>query len=83
MYIKKDYDFYDLCNSCWSGAQDTLRIIRDYDKEEEFMEHLKEVFESYFNNVPTMTEVNDYLWFDWENIFEALGISETEEDEEK
>ena len=29
-----------------------------------------------------MTEVNDYLWFEDEAIFEALGISESENEEE-
>ena len=29
-----------------------------------------------------MTEINDYLWFEDEFIFECLGISELEEEEE-
>lgn len=81
MYIKQDMDFNDLMNNCWSGAIDTLKTIEEHDKEEELMTHLEEIFESYFDNVPTMTEINDYLWFEDEAIFEALGISETEEEE--
>lgn len=80
MYIKQDMDFNDLMENCWSGAIDTLTTIEEHDKEDEFMEHLKDVFGFYYDNVPTMTEVNDYLWFDWEDIFEALGISEAEEE---
>lgn len=83
MYIKQDFGFNDLMNNCWSGAIDTLRTIEKHDKEKELMAHLEEIFESYFNNVPTMTEVNDYLWFEWETIFESLKISETEEEEEE
>lgn len=83
MYIKQDMDFNNLMNNCWSGAVDTLRTIKENDKEIELMAHLEEIFESYFDNVPTMTEVNDYLWFEDEAIFEALGISETEEEEEE
>ena len=83
MYIKQDMDFNDLINNCWSGAIDTLRTIEENDKEDELMVHLAEVFETDFENVPTMTEVNDYLWFEDETIFEALGISETEEEEEE
>lgn len=83
MYIKQDMDFNDLMNNCWSGAIDTLKTIEEHDKENELMLHLEEIFESYFDNVPTMTEVNDYLWFENGAIFEALGISETEEEEEE
>lgn len=82
MYIKQDMDFNDLMENCWSGAVDTLKTIEEHDKEEELMAHLEEIFESYFDNVSTMTKVNDYLWFEDEAIFEALGISETEEEEE-
>lgn len=83
MYIKQDMDFDDLMNNCWSGAIDTLKTIEEHDKEEELMAHLEETFESYFDNVPTMTEINDYLRFEWEAIFECLGISESEDEEEE
>lgn len=83
MYIKNDMDFNDLMKNCWSGAVDTLRTIEENDKEEELMAHLEDIFETYFDNVPTMTAVNDYLWFESETIFEALGISEDEEEEEE
>lgn len=84
MYIKQDMDFNDLMNNCWSGAIDTLKTVEEYNKEKELMEYLEEIFGTIFDdNVPTMTEVNDYLWFEDEAIFEALGISETEEEEMK
>lgn len=83
MYIKQNMDFNDLMNNCWSGAIDTLKTIEEHDKKDELMEYLKETFGFYFDNVPTMTEINDYLWFDDEAIFEALGISEIEEEEEE
>ena len=83
MYIKNDMDFNDLMNNCWSGAVDTLKTIEAHGKEDELMAHLEEIFNSYFNNIPTMTEVNDYLWFEDEAIFEALGISETEDEKEE
>lgn len=80
MYIKQDMDFNDLMENCWSGAVDTLRTIEEYDKENELMSHLKE---RWFDEVPTMTDINDYLWFEDEFIFQCLGISETEEEEEE
>lgn len=82
MYIKQEMDFNDLMNNCWGGAIDTLNTINEWNKENELISHLEEIFGSYFDNVPTMTEVNDYLWFEDEAIFEALGISESENEEE-
>lgn len=78
MYIKQDVDFNDLMDNCWSGAIDTLNRINEFNKEDEFMAHLEE---QWFDEIPTMTEVNDYLWFEDEFIFECLGISEEEEEE--
>lgn len=69
MYIKEDYDFNDLQNACWSGAEKTLKVIEENGKEDAFMELLEMTFTE-----PTMTEVNDYLRFDDDSIFEELGI---------
>ena len=80
MYIKQDMDFNDLINNCWSGAIDTLKTIEEHDKEDELMAHLEE---QWFDEVPAMTEINDYLWFEDEAIFEALGIFESEDEEEE
>lgn len=80
MYIKQDMDFNDLMENCWSGAIDTLKTIEEHDKEEELMAHLEE---QWLDEMPTMTQINDYLWFEDEYIFQCLGISETEEEEEE
>ena len=70
MEIKKDYDFEDLKRNSWSGAINTLEKIEENEKEEELMQLLEYTFE----DVPTETEVNDFLWFDDDFIFEELGI---------
>lgn len=70
MEIKKDYDFEDLKRNSWSGAINTLEKIEENEKEEELMELLECTFE----DVPSDTEVNDFLWFDDDFIFEELGI---------
>ena len=71
MEIKKEIDFEDLEDMCWSGAIDTLEKIKKEEKEEELIELLESSFE---NNIPTETEVNDFLWFDDDFIFKQLGI---------
>lgn len=80
MYIKQDMDFNNLMNNCWSGAVDTLKTIEEHNKEDELMAHLEE---QWLDEMPTMTQINDYLWFEDEYIFQCLGISETEEEEEE
>jgi hypothetical protein len=42
------------------------------------MMHLEEVF-SCMGEVPTDTEVNDYLWFERDSIYEAVGLNENGE----
>ena len=72
MEIKKEIDFEDLKDICWSGAINTLEKIEEEEKEEELMELL----ESNFEEIPTETEINDFLWFEDDFIFEELGIEE-------
>ena len=77
--VKNEMNFNDLMNNCWSGAIDTLQIIKEKGKEEELMMLFDKIF---YESTPTMTELNDCLWFENEEIFEALGIIEEEEEEE-
>ena len=71
MKIVKEYGFEELYKNSWSGAIDTLNIISKNDMENELMEHLEDIFS---DQIPTETEVNDYLWFETDYIFECLGI---------
>ena len=71
MKIVREYDFNDLYENSWSGAIDTLDTIIKNDMENELMEHLEEIFD---NQIPTETEINDYLWFESDYIYECLGI---------
>ena len=78
--VKQEMNFEDLKNNCWSGAITTLTKIEEEGKEEELMNYLEDIF---YDNVPTMTELNDCLWFDDESIYDALGIAEEDEEEEE
>lgn len=75
MLVKREYGFNDLYENSWSGAIDTLKVIIEHGLENELMYHLEEIFYE-----PTETELNDYLWFESEYIFESLGIAEEEEE---
>ena len=74
MYIKKDYGFTALRNNSWAGAVNTLETIEEAGKEEELMDLLKELFSE--ETPPGETEVNDFLWFETDYIYESLGIEE-------
>lgn len=78
--IRKEMDFTDLQSNCWSGAVETLETIYNADKESELMNLLYDVFGE---ENPTLTEVNDFLWFDDEYIFETLGINPDDDDDDE
>ena len=77
--VKQEMNFEDLKRNCWSGALNTLSTIEEKGKEEELMNYLEDIF---YDSTPTMTDLNDFLWFDDESIYDALGIAEEEEEEE-
>ena len=83
MQIIKEYNgFYELMDNSWSGAIDTLKDIERANCETEFMEYLEEIFEG---DIPTDTQVNDFIWFERDMIYEAMGLDENGEvvDEEE
>ena len=74
MEIRREINgFYELADMVWSGAVDTIADIQNANKENEFMDFLKMVF---CDDVPTDTEVNDFIWFEREYIYENIGLTE-------
>lgn len=57
--------------NAWSSAEDTLDVIREYDKMEELEELAEEVFG---DELISDTMLNDWLWFDRDEIFFQLDI---------
>ena len=77
MEIRKEINgFYELADMVWSGAVDTIKDIQNANKEDEFMNFLEAVF---CDEVPTDTEVNDFIWFDRDYIYENIGLTENGE----
>lgn len=70
-------DFYNLYDNSWSGAKDTLDDIRNANLEDEFMDLLDE----YFGTEEEIddTELNDFIWFERDTIYENLGLDENGE----
>ena len=73
MEVKRGLDFDDLDSFFWSGARDRWNDATD-DQKERVWDLIKEVFAE---EVPTETEVNDFVWFECDDIF-----NEKDEDEE-
>lgn len=71
-------DILELASELWAGALDTFNTVYAYDKHNELFELLKELF---YDSNPTITDINDFLWFDSEYIFEQLGITTESEDD--
>lgn len=55
----------------WSGARDTLKNLIDHDKVGETETLLSDLFS---DSTPTITDINDFLWFEDTWIYKTLGI---------
>lgn len=69
-------DFSKLYDNSWSGARQTLDDISNADLEEEFMDYLEGLFGE---EEVEDTTLNDYIWFERDEIYEALGLDENGE----
>jgi len=56
----------------WSGAKDTKKTIIENNMAEDFDAMIEELYPGGLIN----TELNDILWFEFEWIYESLGIDE-------
>lgn len=74
--VKRSYyntdDFYLLKENSWSGALQTLDDIERNELEQEFMFLLENIFPDEVDE----TELNDFIWFDRDYIYEQLGLDE-------
>ena len=77
MEIRMEIGINELYDMSWSGGRETLDDIFEHDKEEELMNLLEEVF---FDEIPSDTEVNDFLWFERSLIYENCGLDENGEE---
>lgn len=76
MIIKREMSIRDF--KAWSGACSTLKAIINADKVDELEFLLDEIYPDGL----TETELNDLLWFEGDWIYEALEMSDEEDEEE-
>lgn len=72
-YTSEINDFDDLKKVVWAGARHTLDRI-PWGMGDRVMDYLEDYFGAYVDEPPTLTEINDYIWFESDEIFEALGM---------
>lgn len=63
----------------WSGGARTLATVKERGDIEELTNLCEELFSG---TTPTQVEINDWLWFDDDFIFRALGYNDLVEDDE-
>ena len=70
MKVYKDMSIEDF--EAWAGAVDTKDKIVAADKEEAFNEWIEEMFPDGID----ATKLNDILWFESEQVYDAIGLDE-------
>lgn len=78
MLVYTEIDFDYLQEHCWSHALSTVAWAERHHLQDELMDLLETVFEG---ETPSITSVNDYLWFHSDEIKKLIGSGITEEDE--
>lgn len=76
MQYKKDFCEFEP----WGQAREIYERIEEEGKLDELEQLLEETFT---NELPTETEINDLLAYDWEWVYEMLNIKEEEDEEEE
>lgn len=77
-YKSSVYSFEELKDATWY-CKFTLEAIENTNKEDEFMDYLRICFND-CDTLPTLTEINDFIRFDTNQIFEAMGLNEDGEE---
>lgn len=54
----------------WGGAVDTIKVVKQHKK----LDQLQMLIEDTYTVTPSKTDINDFVWFGADTIFEALGI---------
>jgi hypothetical protein len=76
MKYSKEFDVNEF--DFWGGAKDTIKVIKEHKMMGQLQDMLEEIFA---DKIPTATEINDTVWFDSDEIFNMLGIDESNDAE--
>ena len=77
MYYKQVFDINEF--EFWSGGLDTFNELKEHVTLEQIQYHIENHFSE---EIPTDTDINDYLWYNRDEIFAELGIKEKASEED-
>ena len=75
MTVRKEYEF-DIMNDCWSGAKDRVDSLTP-DLADRLADLLDDS-ELWGDDIPTETDVNDFIWFEDDTYAEWLGFEDSD-----
>lgn len=76
MYVTEDISGNDLYTRLWSGGKDQFdSMIEDGADADDILNACEELLFREKGNPPTMTEVNDLIWFEPDTIREYIGLT--------
>lgn len=68
---------FDIRTDCWGGAEDRINELTS-----EQIDELESVLEDYFPDIPSDSDINDFIWFEEDTWKTWIGLDEDEEDDE-
>ena len=75
VFIYSVSNFYELKQNSWAGALQTLEAIEKAGLEDEFINYINELINDFSDGKGiTETKLNDFIWFDTDQIEEALSV---------
>ena len=77
MKVTIELDARDFRNTAWSGARDTCDDLTD-EEIQMILDNLEDAYADSESEM-TLTELNDFFWFEREIIAESLGYESYEE----
>lgn len=76
MEIRQEISGNDLYDLLWSGGLENFKgLVKDYNLDED---DILDALDNLLGGTPTITEVNDMLWFEEDAIKEYLGLADYE-----
>ena len=81
MLVKAEINnFNAIAAMAWSGAVQVCQEIIMQKRENEAMCLIEEMF---WEEIPTETQLNDFIWFELGDLMNLWGIEDDDEDEEE
>lgn len=65
---------FDIRTDCWGGAADRIAELTN-----DQIDELESVLEDYFPDIPSDSDINDFIWFEDDVWKDWIGLNEDED----